>query len=54
LDSFDNFDGRYAVVQHGPYEFGVPGVTKDYIMQESPEVGAGRVKLGRADSHRLT
>jgi len=35
---FDNFAGRHPVVQHGPYEFGVPGAAKDYIIQDSPEV----------------
>jgi cytochrome c oxidase subunit 1 len=34
---FDNFAGRQPVVYHGPYEFGVPGATKDYIMQDSLE-----------------
>jgi len=34
---FDNFAGRHPVVYHGPYEYGVPGAAKDYIMQNSPE-----------------
>jgi len=34
---FDNFAGRHPAVHHGPYEFGVPGAAKDYIMQDSPE-----------------
>jgi cytochrome c oxidase subunit 1 len=33
----DNFSGKHPVVHHGPYEFGVPGAAKDYIMQNSPE-----------------
>jgi cytochrome c oxidase subunit 1 len=34
---FDNFAGKHPVVSHGPYEYGVPGAEKDYIMQDSPE-----------------
>ncbi len=34
---FDNFAGKHPVVYHGPYEYGVPGAEKDYIMQNSPE-----------------
>jgi cytochrome c oxidase subunit 1 len=37
---FDNFAGLHPVVHHGPYEFGVPGAAKDYIMQDSTEVVA--------------
>ena len=29
----DNFGGRTPVVNHGPYEYGVPGAAKDFIMQ---------------------
>ncbi len=36
----DNFAGKIPVVYHGPYEYGVPGAEKDYIMQDSPEVVA--------------
>jgi cytochrome c oxidase subunit I len=32
----DNFGGRTPVVYHGPYEYGVPGAAKDYIMQTDP------------------
>ena len=32
----DNFGGRTPVVNHGPYEYGVPGVAKDFIMQSDP------------------
>ena len=34
---FDNFAGHHPVIYHDPYEFGVPGAEKDYIMQDSPE-----------------
>ena len=32
----DNFAGREPVVNHGPYEYGVPGAPQDYIMQDAP------------------
>ncbi len=32
----DNFGGHTPVVYHGPYEYGVPGAAKDYIMQNDP------------------
>ena len=32
----DNFGGRTPVVNHGPYEYGVPGAPKDYVMQTDP------------------
>jgi len=32
----DNFGGKTPVVNHGPYEYGVPGAAKDYIMQTDP------------------
>src|SRR5271166_86714 len=32
----DNFGGRTPVVHHGPYEYGVPGAPKDYVMQNDP------------------
>jgi cytochrome c oxidase subunit 1 len=34
---FDNFAGKHPVVYHGPYEYGVPGAEKDYILLDSPE-----------------
>ena len=34
---FDNFGGRHPVINHGPYEYGVPRAAKDYIMQDSLE-----------------
>ena len=32
----DNFGGHIPVVNHGPYEFNVPGAPRDYIMQTDP------------------
>jgi cytochrome c oxidase subunit I len=32
----DNFGGVTPVVNHGPYEYGVPGGAKDYVMQNDP------------------
>ena len=32
----DNFGGHTPVVNHGPYEYGVPGAARDYIMQNDP------------------
>jgi cytochrome c oxidase subunit I len=32
----DNFGGRTPVVNHGPYEYGVPGAPRDYVMQTDP------------------
>jgi cytochrome c oxidase subunit I len=32
----DNFGGVTPVVYHGPYEYGVPGASKDYVMQTDP------------------
>jgi cytochrome c oxidase subunit 1 len=38
----DNFGGVTPVVHNGPYEYGVPGAPKDYVMQTDPPVaGAG-------------
>jgi len=34
----DNFGPLEPVVYHGPYEYGVPGASKDYVMQTEPEV----------------
>ena len=39
----DNFGGRTPVVNHGPYEYGVPGAPKDFIVQSDPPV-AGRAR----------
>jgi len=32
----DNFGGYEPVVNHGPYEYSVPGAPKDYVMQTDP------------------
>jgi len=32
----DNFGGRTPVVNHGPYEYSVPGSPRDYVMQTDP------------------
>jgi len=32
----DNFGAMEPVVNHGPYEYGVPGAAQDYIMQTDP------------------
>jgi cytochrome c oxidase subunit I len=34
----DNFGGKTPVVNHGPYEYGVPGAPKDYVMQTDPPI----------------
>jgi cytochrome c oxidase subunit 1 len=36
----DNFGGVTPVVHHGPYEYGVPGAAKDYVMQTDPATAA--------------
>jgi len=36
----DNFGGVTPVVNHGPYEYSVPGAPKDYIMQTDPATAA--------------
>src|SRR6266581_4637711 len=41
---FDNFAGVHPVVNHGPYEFSVPGAPKDYVMQTDPPLTAGAVR----------
>ena len=33
----DNFGGKLPVIYHDPYQYGVEGAEKDYIMQDSPE-----------------
>ena len=33
---FDNFAGVHPVVNHGPYEFSVPGAPTDFTMQTDP------------------
>jgi cytochrome c oxidase subunit I len=39
----DNFGGVEPVVHHGPYEFGVPGAEKDYVMQTDPKKFDGEI-----------
>jgi cytochrome c oxidase subunit 1 len=34
----DNFAGHTPVVHNGPYEYSVPGATRDYVMQTDPEI----------------
>ena len=41
---FDNFAGVHPVVNHGPYEYSVPGAPKDYIMQTDPPLVSGTVR----------
>jgi cytochrome c oxidase subunit 1 len=36
----DNFGGVTPVVHHGPYEYGVPGAPRDYVMQTDPAAGS--------------
>ena len=36
----DNFGGRTPVVNHGPYEYSVPGASRDYVMQTDPATAA--------------
>jgi cytochrome c oxidase subunit 1 len=36
----DNFGGVTPVVNHGPYEYGVPGAARDYVMQNDPATSA--------------
>ena len=33
---FDNFAGVHPVVNHGPYEYSVPGVERDFVLQTDP------------------
>jgi len=37
----DNFGGVTPVVNHGPYEYGVPGAAKDFVMQTDPAGASG-------------
>ncbi|MBI4447027.1 MAG: cbb3-type cytochrome c oxidase subunit I [Acidobacteria bacterium] len=34
----DNFGGRAPVVHRGPYEYSVPGASRDFILQSEPEM----------------
>jgi cytochrome c oxidase subunit 1 len=42
----DNFGGRTPVVNHGPYEYSVPGAPRDFIMQNDPVEHGGHVPPG--------
>jgi cytochrome c oxidase subunit 1 len=35
----DNFGGHTPVVHNGPYEYGVPGAARDFVMQTDPAIG---------------
>ena len=37
----DNFGGVTPVVHNGPYQYGVPGAARDYVMQTDAAVGGG-------------
>jgi cytochrome c oxidase subunit I len=36
----DNFGGHTPVVNHGPYEYSVPGAPRDFVMQTDPATAA--------------
>jgi cytochrome c oxidase subunit 1 len=36
----DNFGGHIPVVNHGPYEYSVPGAPRDFTMQTDPATAA--------------
>ncbi|MGH7208413.1 MAG: cytochrome c oxidase subunit I, partial [Nitrospiraceae bacterium] len=38
----DNFAGKIPVVHHGPYEYGVPGAPRDFVMQNDPPMKVGK------------
>ena len=40
----DNFGGVTPVVNHGPYEYGVPGAAQDYVMQTDPATVRRRIE----------
>ena len=39
-----SFAGVHPVVNHGPYEYSVPGAPRDYVMQTDPPLVPGTVK----------
>jgi len=50
----DNFAGVVPTVYRGPYEFSVPGASKDFLMQSEPdsaEVPAGLGEIGGNGDH---
>jgi cytochrome c oxidase subunit 1 len=36
----DNFGGKTPVVHNGPYEYGVPGAARDFVMQTDPSTAS--------------
>src|SRR3989441_38156 len=53
----DNFAGHEPVVYRGPYEFSVPGASKDFMMQTDPEgvevaAGLGETSGNGGDGHK--
>ena len=34
----DNFAGKIPIVHHDPYEYGVPGSPRDFVMQTDPPI----------------
>jgi cytochrome c oxidase subunit 1 len=40
----DNFGGVVPVVYHGPYEYSVPGATRNFVMQTEPAAGTDASK----------
>ena len=42
----DNFGGKIPVVYRGPYEYSVPGVKQDYILQTTPDSEVVKSKQG--------
>ncbi len=37
----DNFGGHTPVVHNGPYEYGVPGAARDFVLQTDPAISPG-------------
>ncbi len=37
----DNFGGHTPVVHNGPYEYGVPGAARDFVLQTDPAIAPG-------------
>ena len=37
----EGFGGRQPLVHHGPYEYGLPEVEKDFVMQDAPATWSG-------------
>jgi cytochrome c oxidase subunit I len=43
----DNFGGKTPVVRNGPYEYSVPGASKDFVMQSDPSIEDEDKKKGK-------